>query len=60
MDVTVLSWSKDGRLLSGSFDRNAYIWDLKDGRYKPTLISLMNNERGIVAGEWAPSVDKFC
>jgi WD40 repeat protein len=39
MDVTVLSWSKDGRLLSGSFDRNAYIWDFKDGRFKPTLIS---------------------
>lgn len=60
MDVTVLSWSKDGRLLSGSYDRNAYIWDFRNGKFRPTLISLMNNERGITAGEWAPTIEKFC
>jgi len=65
MDVTVLSWSKDGLLLSGSYDRNAYVWSqseekCKEGKWTAQLIILDDNGKGIICGEWASTVNKIC
>jgi len=55
----LLNWSQSGLLLSGSYDRNAYVWSEKDNTFKPQLIQQDDNHKGIITGEWAHDNDKI-
>jgi actin related protein 2/3 complex subunit 1A/1B len=53
--VTSISWSaKSDTLLTCSHDRNAYVWSLQDGQWKPTLVILRIN-RAATQVKWSPN-----
>eukprot|EP01104_Vermistella_antarctica_P002475 TRINITY_DN12715_c0_g1_i1.p1 TRINITY_DN12715_c0_g1~~TRINITY_DN12715_c0_g1_i1.p1 ORF type:complete len:365 (-),score=93.82 TRINITY_DN12715_c0_g1_i1:114-1181(-) len=57
--VTSIDWgSKTNRLVSCSQDRNAYVWTLTEGLWKPTLVILRIN-RAATHVKWSPFENKF-
>lgn len=57
--VTSLDWgAKHNRIVSCSQDRNAFVWDEKDGTWTPRLVILRIN-RAATHVRWSPNEDKF-
>lgn len=57
--VTSVDLSPDGkRILTCSQDRNALVWEKKQGEYKPTLV-LLRISRAATVCKWSPSGNKF-
>jgi actin related protein 2/3 complex subunit 1A/1B len=57
--VTSINWGKTtNRILTCSQDRNAYVWTLTDGFWKPVLVILRLN-RAATLCSWSPREDKF-
>lgn len=57
--VSDLDWNHDSnQILSCGHDRNAYVWNLVDGVWKPTLCVLRIN-RAAIAAKWSPHGKKF-
>ncbi|KAL1914743.1 uncharacterized protein VTP21DRAFT_8001 [Calcarisporiella thermophila] len=57
--VTCLDWAPNSnRLVTCSQDRNAYVWNLIDGKWRPTLVLLRIN-RAATYVRWSPLEDKF-
>lgn len=57
--VSDLDWDGDSnRILSCGHDRNAYVWNLTAGEWKPTLCVLRIN-RAAITSKWSPSGKKF-
>jgi len=60
-DQTVmgLDWAPNtNRIVSCSQDRNAYVWNEVDGKWKPTLVILRIN-RAATFVKWSPAENKF-
>lgn len=54
-----IDWApKSNRIVSCSSDRNAYVWTLKDGVWKPTLV-LVRINRAATCVKWSPQENKF-
>lgn len=57
--VSSIDWAaKSNRIVTCSADRNAYVWNLVDGVWKPTLVLLRIN-RAATCVRWSPNEDKF-
>lgn len=57
--VTSIDWApKSNRIVTCSADRNAYVWTLVNGKWKPTLVILRTNRAGTVV-KWSPQENKF-
>ncbi|XP_064622721.1 actin-related protein 2/3 complex subunit 1A-A-like isoform X2 [Lineus longissimus] len=57
--VTSIDWAPESnRLLTCGADRNAYVWTLVDGVWKPTLVILRINRAATVC-KWSPLENKF-
>ena len=57
--VSSIDWaSKSNRIVTCSADRNAYVWNLVDGVWRPTLVLLRIN-RAATCVRWSPNEDKF-
>ncbi|KAI3405020.1 ARC40 [Candida oxycetoniae] len=57
--VTSVDISPDGsRVLTCSQDRNALVWEFRDGEFKPTLVLLRINRAATVC-RWSPDGQKF-
>lgn len=57
--VTGMDWAQESnRLVTCGADRNAYVWTLQDGKWKPTLVILRIN-RAATCVKWSPKEDKF-
>ncbi|CAN9510198.1 unnamed protein product [Ophioblennius macclurei] len=57
--VTGIDWAPDSnRIVTCGADRNAYVWTLKDGAWKPTLVILRIN-RAARCVKWSPKENKF-
>jgi len=57
--VTGLDWGvKTNRIVSCSQDRNAYVWTLDGGKWKPTLV-ILRLQRAATFVAWSPREDKF-
>ncbi|KAJ8001357.1 hypothetical protein DPEC_G00168690 [Dallia pectoralis] len=57
--VTGIDWAPDSnRIVTCGSDRNAYVWSLKDGVWKPTLVILRIN-RAARCVRWSPRENKF-
>jgi len=57
--VTGIDWApKSNKIVSCSHDRNAYVWTLKDGQWKPMLVILRIN-RCATHVKWSPLENKF-
>jgi hypothetical protein len=57
--VTGLDWGvKTNRIVSCSQDRNAYVWTLDAGKWKPTLV-ILRLQRAATFVAWSPREDKF-
>jgi len=57
--VTGIDWApKSNRIVTCGQDRNAYVWKLEDGVWKPTLVILRIN-RAATDVKWSPNEDKF-
>lgn len=57
--VTSIDWAPESnRLLTCGADRNAYVWTLVDGSWKPTLVILRINRAATVC-KWSPLENKF-
>uniref|UniRef100_V9KYN6 Actin-related protein 2/3 complex subunit n=1 Tax=Callorhinchus milii TaxID=7868 RepID=V9KYN6_CALMI len=57
--VTGIDWaSTTDRIVTCGVDRNAYVWSLKDGVWKPTLVLLRIN-RAAICVRWSPLENKF-
>ena len=56
--VTGVDFSSNGRIVSCSQDRNAYVWTLIDDIYVPTLVNLRIN-RAATFVKWSPDGSKF-
>uniref|UniRef100_A0A7S1H133 Arp2/3 complex 41 kDa subunit n=2 Tax=Hemiselmis andersenii TaxID=464988 RepID=A0A7S1H133_HEMAN len=57
--VTAIDWgAAKNRIVSCAEDRNAYVWDLKDGLWVPTLAVLRIN-RAATYCKWSPNEEKF-
>lgn len=58
--VSVLDWSINNQILTGSYDRNVVVWNLQKGDvWKPELVMMQGNNRAILAGEWSKNGKKF-
>uniref|UniRef100_A0A4W5LLI0 Actin related protein 2/3 complex, subunit 1A n=1 Tax=Hucho hucho TaxID=62062 RepID=A0A4W5LLI0_9TELE len=54
-----IDWApKSDRIVTCGADRNAYVWSLKDGVWKPTLVILRIN-RAATFVKWSPLENKF-
>lgn len=59
LHVSAIDWAaKSNRIVTCSADRNAYVWNLVDGTWKPTLVLLRIN-RAATCVRWSPKEDKF-
>eukprot|EP01083_Nonionella_stella_P186178 680988_1 len=59
MRVTGIDWShKTNAIATSSQDRNAYVWTLQDGKWKPTLVVLRIG-RAATCIKWSPNGTKF-
>lgn len=57
--VTGIDWGgKTNRIVSCSQDRNAYVWTLEQGKWKPVLVILRIN-RCATHVQWSPGENKF-
>ncbi|MED6245613.1 Actin- protein 2/3 complex subunit 1B-B [Ataeniobius toweri] len=57
--VTGIDWAPDSnRIVTCGADRNAYVWTLKEGTWKPTLVILRIN-RAARCVKWSPKENKF-
>jgi len=57
--VTGIDWApKSNRIVSCSQDRNAYVWTLNQGKWKPVLVILRIN-RAATDVKWSPEENKF-
>lgn len=57
--VTGIDWAPESnRIATCGEDRNAYVFDLKGGVWKPTLVILRIN-RAATCVKWSPKEDKF-
>lgn len=57
--VAGIDWAPDSnRIVTCGADRNAYVWTLKEGAWKPTLVILRIN-RAARCVRWSPRENKF-
>ncbi|TSQ23938.1 Actin-related protein 2/3 complex subunit 1A [Bagarius yarrelli] len=57
--ITGIDWAPESnRIVSCASDRNAYVWTLKDGVWKPTLV-LVRINRAATCVKWSPLENKF-
>jgi len=57
--VTSIDWAPNSnRIVTCGADRNAYVWCLSDGKWKPTLVLLRIN-RAATCVRWSPRENKF-
>uniref|UniRef100_A0A3B3CNX2 Actin related protein 2/3 complex, subunit 1B n=1 Tax=Oryzias melastigma TaxID=30732 RepID=A0A3B3CNX2_ORYME len=57
--VTGIDWAPESnRIVTCGADRNAYVWTLKEGAWKPTLVILRIN-RAARCVKWSPKENKF-
>jgi actin related protein 2/3 complex subunit 1A/1B len=57
--VTGIDWAANSnRIVTCGADRNAYVWVIEDGKWKPTLVLLRIN-RAATCVRWSPQEDKF-
>uniref|UniRef100_A0A8C4QLE0 Actin-related protein 2/3 complex subunit n=1 Tax=Eptatretus burgeri TaxID=7764 RepID=A0A8C4QLE0_EPTBU len=57
--ITGIDWAENSnRIVTCGADRNAYVWTLKDGTWKPMLVILRIN-RAATAVKWSPLENKF-
>ncbi|XP_054168046.1 actin-related protein 2/3 complex subunit 1A-like [Oppia nitens] len=57
--ITSIDWAPNSnRIVTCSADRNAYVWSVIDGNWKPTLVLLRIN-RAATCVRWSPKEDKF-
>ncbi|KAE8300414.1 hypothetical protein D5F01_LYC00552 [Larimichthys crocea] len=57
--VTGIDWAPDSnRIVTCGADRNAYVWTMKEGTWKPTLVILRIN-RAARCVKWSPRENKF-
>ena len=56
---TGIDWAPESnRIVTCASDRNAYVWTLKDGVWKPTLV-LVRINRAATCVKWSPMENKF-
>lgn len=56
---TGIDWAPESnRIVTCASDRNAYVWALKDGVWKPTLV-LVRINRAATCVKWSPLENKF-
>lgn len=52
--ITGLDWAAStNRIVSSSQDRNAYVWELNEGEWKPTLV-ILRLQRAATSVSWSP------
>ncbi|XP_033827442.1 actin-related protein 2/3 complex subunit 1A [Periophthalmus magnuspinnatus] len=57
--ITGIDWAPESnRIVTCAEDRNAYVWTLKDGTWKPTLV-LVRINRAATCVKWSPHENKF-
>uniref|UniRef100_A0A8D0H6K8 Actin-related protein 2/3 complex subunit n=1 Tax=Sphenodon punctatus TaxID=8508 RepID=A0A8D0H6K8_SPHPU len=57
--ITGIDWAPNSNcIVTCAVDRNAYVWTLKDGVWKPTLVLLRIN-RAATCVKWSPHENKF-
>ncbi|CAG5898543.1 unnamed protein product [Menidia menidia] len=57
--ITGIDWAPESnRIVTCAADRNAYVWTLKDGVWKPTLV-LVRINRAATCVKWSPLENKF-
>ncbi|XP_066560704.1 actin-related protein 2/3 complex subunit 1A-A isoform X1 [Amia ocellicauda] len=57
--ITGIDWAPESnRIVTCASDRNAYVWTLKDGLWKPTLV-LVRINRAATCVKWSPLENKF-
>ncbi|KAM9779930.1 LOW QUALITY PROTEIN: actin-related protein 2/3 complex subunit 1B-A-like [Neosynchiropus ocellatus] len=57
--LSSVDWAPDSnRIVTCGADRNAYVWTLKGGAWKPTLVILRTN-RSARCVKWSPHENKF-
>ncbi|XP_067088974.1 actin-related protein 2/3 complex subunit 1A-A [Osmerus mordax] len=57
--ITGVDWAPESnRIVTCASDRNAYVWTLKDGQWKPTLV-LVRINRAATCVKWSPQENKF-
>lgn len=57
--ITGIDWAPESnRIVTCASDRNAYVWTLKDGQWKPTLV-LVRINRAATCVKWSPVENKF-
>ena len=56
--VLSLAWSrKTDQLISGGADRNAFVWTMEDGAWKPRLV-ILRLKRAATSVKWSPLENK--
>lgn len=54
-----IDWAPESnQIVTCASDRNAYVWTLKDGLWKPTLV-LVRINRAATCVKWSPQENKF-
>eukprot|EP01015_Nassula_variabilis_P025397 TRINITY_DN495_c0_g1_i17.p2 TRINITY_DN495_c0_g1~~TRINITY_DN495_c0_g1_i17.p2 ORF type:complete len:363 (-),score=69.51 TRINITY_DN495_c0_g1_i17:34-1122(-) len=58
--VTVVDWSPKNQILTGSYDRNVFVWSFNNEKnnWKPELV-LIQQSRAVLCGGWDSDGDKF-
>ncbi|KAJ0058245.1 hypothetical protein NL108_012047 [Boleophthalmus pectinirostris] len=57
--ITGIDWAPESnRIVTCAADRNAYVWTLKEGQWKPTLV-LVRINRAATCVKWSPQENKF-
>lgn len=57
--VTGIDWApSSNRIVTCAADRNAYVWELKEDKWKPALVILRIN-RAATCVKWSPMENKF-
>ncbi|MFT7797693.1 actin-related protein 2/3 complex subunit 1A-like [Arapaima gigas] len=57
--ITGIDWAPESnRIVTCGSDRNAYVWTLKEGVWKPTLV-LVRINRAATCVKWSPQENKF-
>ncbi|KAK0150868.1 Actin-related protein 2/3 complex subunit 1A [Merluccius polli] len=57
--ISGIDWAPESnRIVTCAADRNAYVWSLKDGVWKPTLV-LVRINRAATCVKWSPLENKF-